>query len=92
MQQKNITNLLDDFLFTDLYLNQNEYVKEIFDKLSKSFVHNPVYYNLSEGIWLKHPVQFNLFPLPNEEKIKTIKGSLEINKNKEPQNFRDRAR
>jgi protoporphyrinogen oxidase len=95
---KSYGGLLDNFSpkkgfifdkFIHLSFTQNEYVKEIFDKSSESFVHNPVSYNLSEGIWLKHPVQFNLFPLPTEEKIKIIKGFLKIDKNKEPQNYQE---
>lgn len=54
------------------------------DEVNKMFIescpniyrHTPNAYNLYKGIWIKHPAQNNLFPLPEEEKRLIIKDFL----------------
>lgn len=46
-------------------------VREVFDKLPY-YTHKPVSYNFDRYLWLKHPVQNNLYPLINNEKILII--------------------
>lgn len=48
-------------------------VNEIFKKSSPEiFCHTPNPFNLYKGLWIKHPAQNNLFPLPENEKSKII--------------------
>lgn len=58
--------------------------REIFDK-TEYFMQKPKPYNYYYGIWLKHPVQNNLFNLPISEKITAIKDF--INKPEMKNNF-----
>ena len=39
--------------------------------------HKPEPYNYEQGLWLKHPVQNNLYPLPVAEKVKAIQSFVE---------------
>lgn len=75
--------------FIHLSFASNEYVKEIFDKSTDSVVHKPVSYNLSDGVWMKHPVQFNLAPLPVEEKVKIIESFMTRSDTVDVNNYRD---
>lgn len=55
-----------------LSFTENEYVKKLFAESYEYYSHKPLAYNYKEGIWIKHPVQNNLAPLPTAEKIKII--------------------
>lgn len=68
---------------------QNEYVKELFSKSTKSHHHPPECSNYYKGHWLKHPAQNNLKPLPLMEKLKIIKGFLGRKKIASPENYHD---
>lgn len=46
-------------------------VREVFDKVSSN-THSPDANNFENNIWLKHPVQNNLYPLPAQEKADLI--------------------
>lgn len=46
-------------------------VREVFDKVSY-YTHSPDANNFDNNIWLKHPVQNNLYPLPPQEKVDLI--------------------
>lgn len=59
-----------------LSFTKNEYVRSIFDKIPY-ITHLPDAYCLDRGLWLKHPIQNNLFPLPIAEKVSHIKSFIE---------------
>lgn len=58
--------------FVHLSLSENDYVKELFSKSTSFIKHKPESLNYYKGVWLRHPAQNNLAPLPSEEKIKII--------------------
>ena len=51
---------------------ESEVVKELFHKNTAFYSHKPESSNYYNNLWLKHPVQNNLAPLPVEEKVKII--------------------
>ena len=51
-------------------------VREVFD-LTPYLTHKPESLCWDRGVWLKHPVQNNLFPLPAEEKVELIAGLVD---------------
>ncbi len=55
-----------------LSFGDNKVLRSIFDQTPYS-THVPMPYNYFSGIWIKHPVQSNLYPLPLEMKIAAIK-------------------
>lgn len=59
-----------------LSFTSNEYVKSIFEK-TDYITHKPNAYCLENSLWLKHPIQNNLFPLSVEEKVKLIESFTE---------------
>jgi len=69
--------------FIHLSFTENEYVKELFSTSSDYFTHVPKPFNYSQGIWIKHPLQNNLFKLPVNEKVKIIADFCEGNKETE---------
>ncbi len=66
-----------------------------FDKNTESWLenrtpyykHEPEALNYDRGIWLRHPVQNNLFGLPVEERIEIIKGFISRKKDGNPENY-----
>lgn len=64
-------------------------VREIFDKVPY-LTHKPLPVNYYNGMWVKHPVQNNLFPLPIDERIEAIKGFIDRPEaNGHPDNYRE---
>ncbi|PRR82857.1 protoporphyrinogen/coproporphyrinogen oxidase [Clostridium vincentii] len=66
--------LVNGFLFdTAIHMSFTniDKCKKLFDQ-TKHFVQNPEPYNYYYGHWLKHPVQNNLYNLPNDDKIRAI--------------------
>jgi protoporphyrinogen oxidase len=55
---------------------EDKYVRELFDASTDCFTYVPEPYNYYNRLWIKHPVQNNLFALPGEEKQKIIDGFL----------------
>lgn len=51
---------------------ENNDVKKYFEKVNY-YTHKPIAYNFLENTWLKHPVENNLYPLNDDEKISCIK-------------------
>ncbi|MCI3926321.1 FAD-dependent oxidoreductase [Paenibacillus sp. TRM 82003] len=49
--------------------------RSIFDR-TPYHTHHPTPYNYEDGVWLKHPVQNNLYPLSAEEKVEAIESFL----------------
>lgn len=68
-----------------LSFTEDKYVRSIFDK-TEYIAHSPNAYCIDRSLWLKHPVQNNLFPLPIDEKISHIKSFVE-RPSFEPQNY-----
>jgi UDP-galactopyranose mutase len=65
----------EEFLFdkfVHLSFTKSEVVKELFHKNTAFYSHKPESSNYYNNLWLKHPVQNNLAPLPVEEKVKII--------------------
>lgn len=60
--------------FVHLSFAKDPNVLSIFNASTKGNVyrHTPNPYNLYHGLWIKHPAQNNLYPLPKEEKKKII--------------------
>jgi len=58
--------------FVHFSFTNNQEVRELFDKGSKSIFHIPNPSNYYKGTWLKHPAQNNLYSLTNEEKEKIL--------------------
>ncbi|WP_026888273.1 protoporphyrinogen/coproporphyrinogen oxidase [Clostridium beijerinckii] len=79
---------INDFTFDEgLHLSfaKSSEVRDIFDKPSH-FTYNPEPYNYYKGLWIKHPIQNNLYKLPTDEKVKCIKSFLERENSKEDYN------
>ena len=51
-------------------------VREVFDR-TPYLTHRPESLCADRGLWLKHPVQTNMYPLPWEEKVELIAGLTE---------------
>ena len=71
-----------------LSFTKDEYVKNVFSESSDFISHNPEPINYFKGVWIKHPAQNNLFPLPVDLKVKIIKEVVK-NKNKKIVNYED---
>ncbi|EGK8203295.1 NAD(P)-binding protein [Campylobacter coli] len=56
---------------------KNESVKKAFFASAKHYTHIPKPLNYYKGIWVKHPVQNNLYALPLDIKLKAIKDMLQ---------------
>lgn len=70
---------IDRFRFdTTVHLSfaKDKYVRSIFDQ-TDYYEYIPVPYNYENGVWLKHPVQNNLYPISASEKVEAIKGFIE---------------
>jgi len=62
-------------------------VRQIFDQTPYT-THQPESKCFDEGMWLRHPIQNNLYPLPVAEKVSLIKSFLSRPETK-PTNYRD---
>lgn len=61
----------DRFIHLSFTIDSN--IKEIFNKGAKKILtHIPNPSNLENGVWIKHPAQNNLYPLPENEKKEII--------------------
>lgn len=58
--------------FVHLSFTKSEVVKNLFQNNTAFYSHKPESSNYYNNLWLKHPVQNNLVPLPIEEKVKII--------------------
>ena len=76
--------------FVHFSFANNEYTREILECGNEMYHHKPESSNFSDGTWLRHPVQNNLFPLPLDEKLNIIKGFIEDrNKYIKPENYEE---
>ncbi|AFV02583.1 putative O-antigen synthesis protein, WbyH [Dehalobacter sp. UNSWDHB] len=62
--------------FAHLAFSKNSYFNGLFEDKTEYFVHMPEALNYYDGIWVRNPVQNNLFSLKVEEKIEIIKGFI----------------
>ncbi len=62
-------------------------VREVFDRSAYN-THEPEAVNWDRDLWLRHPVQNNMHPLPTEEKVELIAGLAEAPQG-EIRNYRD---
>ncbi|WP_162120571.1 protoporphyrinogen/coproporphyrinogen oxidase [Photorhabdus bodei] len=62
-----------------LSFTKDKYVRSLFDNV-KHYKHRPDSYCYESEIWLRHPVQNNLFPLSTEEKVELISSFCEAPK------------
>jgi len=83
---------INDFIFDraiHLSFTKKEKVRNIFDK-TPYFSHNPNPHNFYNNLWLKHPVQFNLFKLSPELKTKAIKSFINTSDSiEDPKNYKE---
>jgi len=54
-----------------LSFTSNEYVQQLFAK-TPYYSHDPESSCYENGVWLRHPIQNNLYPLPTEDKVSLI--------------------
>lgn len=59
-----------------LSFTKDEYVRSLFDKV-EYYTHLPHAYCYEAGLWLKHPVQNNLYPLSTNEKVELISSFIQ---------------
>jgi protoporphyrinogen oxidase len=68
-----------------------EPVRSLFDHSAGRVIsHTPNPFNIYKGLWIKHPAQNNLYPLPEEEKKKIVDDFLKrpaINESNKPENY-----
>ncbi|WP_303852224.1 NAD(P)/FAD-dependent oxidoreductase [Seleniivibrio woodruffii] len=72
-----------------LSFTENEYVRKLFSESCEYFTHNPLAYNYYKGVWLKHPAQNNLAPLPSDEKVNIISDFISNKFDSEIKNYED---
>jgi len=58
--------------FVHLSFAKEDYIRNIFSESCEFQEHPALSTNYYKGLWLKHPAQDNLFPLPTDEKTKII--------------------
>ena len=75
--------------FIHLSFTSSEYVKKLFAASADYLSHNPESTNFYRGVWLKHPVQNNLYPLSPEEKVKIIMDFIQRAVSDKPKNYHD---
>jgi len=68
-----------------LSFTDDKYVRSFFDKITY-ISHKPDSYCLDKRVWLKHPIQNNLYSLPLSEKVTHIKSFID-RPSKEPVNY-----
>lgn len=81
---------IDGFRFDQavhLSFTKDPYVRSLFDQ-TPYLTHAPQSYCYEGGVWLKHPAQNNLFPLPAADRQSLILSFLE-RPEIEPNNYRD---
>lgn len=80
-----------DFRFDEgihLSFTKDEYVRQLFHSSSAYLSHEPVIGCLYGDLWINHPIQYNLGPLPVDMKIKIIEDFVANTPSKsEPRNY-----
>lgn len=76
--------------FPHFSFSQNELIKSLFSySAHQYYTHIPNPSNYYKGMWLNHPAQNNLYPLPKDEKIKIIQGFKEKPNIENPKNYQE---
>lgn len=82
--------MIDGFRFDNavhLSFSKDQYVNDLFSR-TPYIGHKPDAYCNDQGLWLKHPVQNNLYPLPTELKTSLIESFVE-RPNISPVNYKE---
>ena len=83
--------VVDGFRFDNavhLSFATEQEVREVFDR-SSYHTHAPEAVNWDRTLWLRHPVQNNMYPLPVAERVELIAGLAEAPANGEIRTYRD---
>lgn len=100
-KNKSWGGLCDNFIINNyrfdycvhLSFTKDKYVKKIFSNSSNYYSFKPpIIYNYYSGLWIKHPVQNNLFVLSVEDRIKIIRSFVQRNykyENINPENYEE---
>jgi protoporphyrinogen oxidase len=76
--------------FVHFSFTKNSYVRKIFEQNTKFISHAPESSNYYKGLWLRHPVQNNLFPLSVKEKTTIIVDFINnLNNKQKIKNYED---
>ena len=75
--------------FIHLSFSSSDYVNQLFADSTDFHRHEPKSTNYYKGLWLKHPVQNNLFPLSTKEKVMVIGDFIKRSANKDLKSYRD---
>lgn len=75
--------------FVHFSFTKNKYVMDLFKQSTDYYEHPPLSSNYYRGIWLKHPVQNNLYPLPTNEKVKIIMDFINSPKYEKIKNYEE---
>lgn len=75
--------------FIHLSFSSSDYVKQLFASSSDFLSHNPTSTNYYKGLWLKHPVQNNLFPLSAKEKVAIIQDFIKRTEHQDIKNYQE---
>lgn len=75
--------------FAHVNFCRDEYVLSMLERRTKCITHLPEAYNYSKGIWVRNPVQNNLYPLDTDEKINIIKGFISREHFTAPANYKE---
>lgn len=71
-----------------LSFTKNELVKELFSK-TEHFIHHPIPKCWYHTLWMQHPAQNNLYPLPINDRIKAVLGFLNRDQGLADNNFKN---
>lgn len=63
--------------FVHLSFTNDYEVKSVFASGTDYYTHYPEAMNYADGMWIRHPVQNNLYKLPTQEKIEIIKSFIQ---------------
>jgi protoporphyrinogen oxidase len=80
---------VDEFRFDSaihLSFTNNPEARKLFDK-TPYCQHKPISYNYYHGLWLKHPVLNNLFPMDVKDKVDCIQSFINRKEYKEIKNY-----
>ncbi|PNR91815.1 hypothetical protein HWHPT5561_06615 [Petrotoga sp. HWH.PT.55.6.1] len=75
--------------FVHFSFTKNKYVMNLFKQSTDYYEHPPLSSNYYKGVWLKHPVQNNLYPLPAKEKVKIIMDFINSPKYEKIKNYQE---
>lgn len=75
--------------FVHLSFTNDDDVKSIFASGTEYYTHYPESMNYADGMWIRHPVQNNLYKLPTQQKIEIIKSFIDKPSANEVKNYEE---